>query len=364
MTTQQIPGSLDAVTPEWLTRTLHHAGCLPAGIVSGVTKTVIGEGRGVLSLMARLTLSYEGTVTPAPNHLVVKLPALAAQNRYLGANYGLYEREVRFYQELSSRVPLRTPVQYAAEVEPASGDFVLLLEDLSGGTVAEQVDGCSAEQAEAVITHAARLHGAWWQHSDLGSFPWLPDGAEDEALRRGGDLFRMSWPIYLARFGDDCPATTVTTGERLGPRFEEMQRHLMSGPVTLCHGDLRLDNLFFDLPDSPVAAIDWQILRRGRGMFDTSYFLGTNLAVDMRRQHENDLLRRYHDELLSLGVRDYSFDQCIDDYRRALLDCFLALAVVATLEPATPREAALAKMMNERVCAANADWETGTLLKV
>ncbi|GIT00780.1 MAG: hypothetical protein CM1200mP26_24920 [Acidimicrobiales bacterium] len=40
-----------------------------------------------------------------------------------------------------------------------------------------------------------------------------------------------------------------------------------SGPTTLCHGDFRLDNLFFRPGDGgpEVTAIDWQICVRTAG---------------------------------------------------------------------------------------------------
>jgi aminoglycoside phosphotransferase (APT) family kinase protein len=65
----------------------------------------------------------------------------------------------------------------------------------------------------------------------------------------------------------------------------------------------------------PVAVLDWQTATLGPGVTDVSYFLGAGLLTEPRRQHEESLLRRYHERLLSHGVHDYSWEACWQDYR-------------------------------------------------
>jgi hypothetical protein len=79
-----------------------------------------------------------------------------------------------------------------------------------------------------------------------------------------------------------------------------------------------LDNIFFTADDSPVV-IDWQLAGRSRGTQDVSYLLSGSMTEDMLRGSWRDLLSRYHTGLVSNGVRDYSFDQCLRDYRQSLL---------------------------------------------
>ena len=38
-----------------------------------------------------------------------------------------------------------------------------------------------------------------------------------------------------------------------------------------------------------------------------------------RRRHENRLLEMYHSVLIQHGITGYSFEQCWDDYRMALV---------------------------------------------
>ena len=69
--------------------------------------------------------------------------------------------------------------------------------------------------------------------------------------------------------------------------------------------------------------IDWQLMSRGRGPYDVAYFMSQSIGVEQRRETERALVKRYHDGLLAGGVRDYSFDDCFEDYRLACLWCVM-----------------------------------------
>ena len=79
----------------------------------------------------------------------------------------------------------------------------------------------------------------------------------------------------------------------------------------------------------PLVVIDWQMLVRGRGPVDLAYLLSGSMDPEDRRRHELDLVTRYAAQLEAAGVRDYGADQCLSDYRAALLlpPVRLALAV-------------------------------------
>jgi hypothetical protein len=47
-----------------------------------------------------------------------------------------------------------------------------------------------------------------------------------------------------------------------------------------------------------------------------AYFLSAGLPATVRRPHEAELVRLYHDELLRLGVTGYDWNACWTDYRR------------------------------------------------
>ena len=70
-------------------------------------------------------------------------------------------------------------------------------------------------------------------------------------------------------------------------------------PQCLIHGDLRLDNIFFD-GDDVRALIDWQLSRTGAAVIDVAYFIGGSLGAETPEAEVETLLRRYHDALVKI----------------------------------------------------------------
>lgn len=97
-----------------------------------------------------------------------------------------------------------------------------------------------------------------------------------------------------------------------------------STPLTLQHGDYRLDNLLFDVNGEvgTVYILDWGTVAHATGMADISYFIGASLDAAQRQQHEQHLVRVYYDVLKQFQIGNYSWDDCWRDYSRF---CFQGL---------------------------------------
>ncbi|CAM5720988.1 hypothetical protein MAUB1S_00763 [Mycolicibacterium aubagnense] len=76
------------------------------------------------------TLTYDAADVTAPSSLVAKVPATDADSRAAALGQRLYEREVRFYQELHGRTLVVAPTHIYSDIDTTTGHFVLLLEDL------------------------------------------------------------------------------------------------------------------------------------------------------------------------------------------------------------------------------------------
>jgi hypothetical protein len=66
--------------------------------------------------------------------------------------------------------------------------------------------------------------------------------------------------------------------------------------------------------------VDFQDVSANIGAYDLVYMLATFWTHAQRHEEglEERLLRRYHNGLLTHGVRDYSWDDLLDDYRLML----------------------------------------------
>jgi aminoglycoside/choline kinase family phosphotransferase len=316
----------DAVTPDWLTQAL--APRLGGDRVTDVTMAPIGTGQMCDSM--RLTLRYESGTGELPATMVAKFPAADETSRNTALALGSYENEVRFYQQLAPELPMRTPAVYYSDIDPATASFLLLLEDMAGSTAGDQLTGCSVEQAKVAVDELVKLHAPRWGDASLAELPWLhrdPDG--NRAFL--ATLLPQAWQGFKDRYGDAVNDVMRRAGDEL---FTHLDAYLAGNtdPLTVVHGDYRLDNLLFAAgPDAtPIAVVDWQTCTHGPALQDVGYFIGAGLLPDERREVEDELVRGYHAGIEAAGVTGYGWERCWTDYRRATW-AGLVMAVAASM---------------------------------
>ena len=62
------------------------------------------------------------------------------------------------------------------------------------------------------------------------------------------------------------------------------------------------------------------------------------MSAEDRRAHERDLLRGYHQGLVDAGVRDFTFDDCLESYRISALYPFLLTVSMSMFLAHTDRD--------------------------
>jgi len=308
-----LPTTPEEITPAWL-------GAQLGGVIDSIHIEPVTDRSGINGEMFRLHL--RGAAADVPPSIMAKFPAQRPGGRGVARYQRWYEREVRFYRELASETPIRTPHCYFAEITPED-DFVLLLEDLGALRQGEQVAGCTAQEATRAVEAAAALHARWWT-AEAVAHPWLP--FTTVGLDRAGPVsgaFVRAW--WLVR--DRMPPVAREALDRGVEQYPELLAEISRGPVTVCHGDYRLDNVFFDDTDEGrIVAFDWQFACRARGTYDIAYFLALDLEPALLAANLEPLLAHYLDVLRQRGVEGYTEEMCHRDYAISLI---LATAVFA-----------------------------------
>lgn len=325
------PQAIDAA---WLTAMLREAGV--DAVVDGVAARQIGTGQ--IGNSVRFELSYAHAPADAPASLVGKFPAAGPESRATGVRLGNYFREVRFYQQLAPTARISTPRCWRAEVDEASHDFVLIMEDLAPAEPGDQLKGVTLDQARQVIVQAAKLHASHWDDDGLDALPWVSGAKAAPASAATDDAAAMLWQAFKARYGPRLAAEWSEVGDRLIANFGRVGA-LREGPRCLTHNDFRPDNMMFATPAGgrPVTVLDWQSFAYGVGATDVAYFLAGALAPDVRRAAEPELLNLYHRTLVAEGVRGYGADQLARDYARGGYLLFLTAFFAAMIVTQTPR---------------------------
>lgn len=315
------------VVPDEVTRLLRASAVIgPTEQVVGVDAEPVGVGVGLLSLLWRLRVAYE-PAGAGPETMVLKLPHTSPETLATVAAFRFYEREIRFYSEFAERSPLGTPRCYASSFDADTGNFVLLLEDLSSWLVHDQLAGCPVDAARRALVALAAHHATWWDDPAIVDAGWTVRPCDPPNPQGIVARFGASWPVIETHCAEVLPGPVFDVAKRMDEIALPLLETGSEEPVTLLHGDFRLDNLFFAAeasPDKPdVAVVDWQICMIGRGPADVGLFLSQSMDADLRKESERELLGAYHETLVANGVEGYDFDHCWDDYRSATLLCLV-----------------------------------------
>lgn len=279
------------VTAEWMSSVL-------GAEVAAVRSDRIGDG--LVGLNLRVTL--EDAAPELPRSVVLKLPSLDETSRATGIGLRNYEREVKFYLEVADTVDLRIPHCHHGAWDETTGDFVLVLEDMAPAEQGNQLTGCSLAHAELAVDELAKLHGPRWNDPTLADIDWLGRRGPDDVTNLEG-LWQMFLPAFLTTYEPYLDGARLDLLVKFGPVLGEWIIG-REGPLSVTHGDYRLDNLLFGTAAGgpPVTAVDWQTPGHGSPVADLSYFCGAGLLPAERAVHERDLVDRYGAGLANYGV--------------------------------------------------------------
>ena len=336
--TAEVPSSIDGVTPQWLTAAL-------GATVTDVRAERIAEDTGFSAMLYRLHLRGNAV----PSTLIVKLPA-QSEARWAMEMLGGYRRELSFYQEVAGRAPVDTPRVYVARMIEGTADFVLVLEDLQDWQNADHLAGLSMDRARACIAQLAGLHA--WSLDDanadaLGAFPSLDTPMARELFL---PAFAPAWQVYLDKSSVPVPPAVGRFADRFAEHAPKALEALTEQAMLL-HGDIRADNMFFS--GDRLKVVDFQMAVRGVGAADVGYLVSQGIPTEVRRGHDEELVREYLDRLADHGISDYSFDDAWRHYRFAVAYLMLLpVTILISWDTLPERSRALCMKLTERAVAA------------
>jgi hypothetical protein len=339
--TLSIADTPEALTADWLTDALHdHLG---GARVTTATTTPLGTGQMCDSV--RIEVTYDGP-TSLPPTFVAKLPAADETSRNTAMMLRNYVKEVSFYRELAGDLTIRTPRVYHADIDDTGVRFVLLMQDMAPAEQGDQLTGCTPDVARAALRELVGLHAPRWDDDALKSYPWLYTPPE-EGRSMSQSMLPMLWNGFKDRYADRLSDQVKTSGPQL---FDNIGGYVSDagGPKTVVHGDYRLDNLLLGPGTDDVAVVDWQTIALGTAGSDVAYFIGAGLLEDVRREHEDELVHGYYDDLVAAGVSGFTFDELWRDYRRGTWAGLIMAVGASMLVERTDRGDAMFMAMADR----------------
>lgn len=304
----QFPTSPEALSKEWLSKVLNTE-------VTDFSASLLGEGVGVIGLVSRVTMQ----TSEGEKSLIAKFAAAAEENRVIANTYSMYLREYRFYTELAKNIPINAPRCYHGEYDFDTNEFVLLLEEITGMELGDQVKGCSEDEAQLIIETLAAMHKSTWLAGDDVQIDHHNSEAQIQGMTMG---FEMGWPAVKELFPEIVTDEVFALGQPLAGKVESLLAKVCAHPHCLAHGDLRLDNVFFG--EGEIYLVDYQAICKSAPEHDLAYFVTQSLKPEVR--NARDWVAIYHGLLTADGI-EYSLEDCRARYQACAL-YFLCYAAV------------------------------------
>ncbi len=275
-----------------------------------------------------------------PRHYILKVGTEDSLAQNFARNIRPFRREVAAYQLLRSCTHPTAPRCYLSSATPDGSSGILLLVEILNGQNYDQLRGLTWPQLTSTAQAVARVHARFWNSPTLRKAKGLPLHQYMHARQVGQHLPRF---FRWARL----PASTRSIFDKLPRQVEAALARLRKRPITLVHGDLRSDNIFFG--KRSVRLIDWGLALAGNALFDLARVTGGSSQKPLSLLQHIKLLDLWHRELVRRGVRGYPIHHAWQDYRdAALLTLTIPVTNAPTLATLSKRGQKLAQTITKR----------------
>ncbi|MDG1839206.1 MAG: phosphotransferase [Dehalococcoidia bacterium] len=316
------------LTPEWFNRELTSIlGLTDTHKVVNLRRVPLGDGYAAST--HRIELKYSENNKYNVQSIVVKSPITDSSILKTAQINGIYEREVEFYRIMSrTGFDAHIPRCYYADFDSESGDFVLVLEDLSSRIPGNHHTSRPLHEIKDVFRAYGRLHHRFFSLAELRDGIFLAKPGNGKFIRRQMQQLLDAMVVKLEPYMGEGTRHRILGQLNYFEKLYEYSKQAQHS--TLTHGDAHQANVMFGKNGEKPVILDWQLARFGIGMEDIARFLLLSTEPEFRRAHTDELIAVYADELSAIGS-DLTFTECQADYlpMLALQGCMSLLAVGA-----------------------------------
>jgi thiamine kinase-like enzyme len=256
-----------------------------------------------------------------PKKYILKVGTEIPQRRKWAKELHVFDRELAAYRLLAPLKGKYSPCLFAGISANQGSDGLILLQEIRNARNFDQLRGLSWRELTSAIRTIAHIHAYFWSSPTLKKARGLPH----HHYMRAREV-KQNLPAFL-RWAKLSPRNR-TLFIKLTPQIPAILARFRRRPLTLVHGDLRSDNIFYG--QRSVRFIDWGLSSIGNPTFDLARFACGSARKPLNLLQHVDLFIVWHRELLRRGVRNYPSHEAWQDYRDAVI---LALTIPVTNSP-------------------------------
>lgn len=340
---ENFPKEAASISVDWINGVLTRCGVLDDRTVNNVDVEEINSRFGIMGSYARIHLAGTDLPASAPRTLFAKY------STEHDASLVLSRREVLFYKTIALDAPLRLPLCYFAGANAEDTQVLILMEDVTDGTQGDTLNGCTDGEAVKVVESLSRLHSQNWGITLTADTQWLQRVNEQLAPWFESILSSTWMPFVDAQGG--LPVWAERIADVARAKLAKLFQMIVRPPITVVHGDCQPDNLKFNVGDSDVLFLDWQLTMVSRPSHDIVWYFTHGVPTVQRRRIQTQLIDVYFSSLAPGAAAEFTPEMLEKDALfwspAILLNSALAADAAATQDGTRSTEPASRPEMSE-----------------
>ena len=85
-------------------------------------------------------------------------------------------------------------------------------------------------------------------------------------------------------------------------KYDKIQNKLSEGKLTLCHGDFKSPNIFYNIITNEPYFIDWQYICEGKGVQDIIFFMIESFESEVIKNYFNIIIDYYYNKIINNNI--------------------------------------------------------------
>jgi hypothetical protein len=272
------------------------------------------------SLVIKLTIIVNGE-NKVNNRLFIKT---IKQNQQENVYRDMSMQEGKFYKIIkeSGKNNIPVPICYDVFISDEKKEFLIVLEDISNNYVKPENDVLSEKNIWFSCAESlAKLHSSFWNSEII----FQGNDGEDNDTQSDIDCldnflkeFKDEFNIKIKRALEKAMEINISLIKGIKDRIKNKNN------VTICNGDSHIFNFMLPTNKNKMPIIvDFQFWGEGIGTGDLAHLTRVSFSDENRKSIQLDLVEHYYKSLLKEGVIDYSWKNCLNDYRKSVASMVL-----------------------------------------
>jgi beta-phosphoglucomutase-like phosphatase (HAD superfamily)/GTP:adenosylcobinamide-phosphate guanylyltransferase len=227
----------------------------------------------------------------------------------------LYEREYLLYENIYNYLNINIPKFYGIIRDNNLEKIGIILENINNDNFILNLD-LNKQSIDVIlnyISHISKMHIKFMNKNLTNKFKGLYKQNSKELnnlffitfINNNLDKFIKKW-IFLLN------DKIINKLKLIANKYEKIQNKLSKGILTLCHGDFKSPNIFYNIIINEPYFIDWQYICEGKGIQDIIFFMIESFDSEVIKNYYNIIINYYYNKIID-NNSEYNIKEYNDD---------------------------------------------------